>query len=395
MSRFPRRLALRLVSAASRMLPPSLSTWSSAMARELVEIEDDRAALLFAAGCLRAATGLALRARLRSAGSAVRAALFPPPHSFRSLATMNGLSTRPRLLGLLCGAVAVGLGMAHMHLAGAPASYLLVNLAALVLGATAWLALGGAGRSRLAGAGAATLALALPLLLTAFFGVAAEGASRWVSVGPLNVQASLILVPVMTILYARRPDAAGTAGMIVAALALALQPDRAMAGVLAAGLLALLIAKPGRLPALAAAASILAFGRTLLVPDLLAASPFVDRILYTAFDVHPLAGAGVAAGAAALLIPAAAGVTRRDGDRPALMAFGACWAAVVAAAALGNYPTPLVGYGGSAVLGYLLSVSLLPGRTGHAHAGPAAASPPAANPDPDRTLPDLRAARPA
>jgi hypothetical protein len=33
---------------------------------------------------------------------------------------------------------------------------------------------------------------------------------------------------------------------------------------------------------------------------------------------------------------------------------------VVAAAALGNYPTPLVGYGGAAVLGYLLSVALLP-----------------------------------
>jgi hypothetical protein len=33
---------------------------------------------------------------------------------------------------------------------------------------------------------------------------------------------------------------------------------------------------------------------------------------------------------------------------------------VVAAAALGNYPTPLVGYGGSAVLGYLLSAALLP-----------------------------------
>ena len=33
---------------------------------------------------------------------------------------------------------------------------------------------------------------------------------------------------------------------------------------------------------------------------------------------------------------------------------------MVAAAALGNYPTPLVGHGGAAVLGYLLSVALLP-----------------------------------
>jgi hypothetical protein len=45
----------------------------------------------------------------------------------------------------------------------------------------------------------------------------------------------------------------------------------------------------------------------------------------------------------------------------------------VLAAALGNYPTPLVGYGGSAVLGYLLSVALLPGGARAASAEGAAA----------------------
>ena len=40
--------------------------------------------------------------------------------------------------------------------------------------------------------------------------------------------------------------------------------------------------------------------------------------------------------------------------------FGAIWAAVVLAAALGNYPTPLVGYGGSAIVGYLLSLMAFP-----------------------------------
>jgi cell division protein FtsW (lipid II flippase) len=36
---------------------------------------------------------------------------------------------------------------------------------------------------------------------------------------------------------------------------------------------------------------------------------------------------------------------------------------VIAAAAIGNYPTPLVGYGGSAILGYLLSAALLSAST--------------------------------
>ncbi|HEX8257780.1 MAG TPA: hypothetical protein VF589_09100 [Allosphingosinicella sp.] len=325
------------------------------MARELSEIADDGAAFLFAAGCLRAVLGLAVSDRLRSLGAAAR----PFPPSTWSILTMNGILARPRLLGLICAAAAVGLGIAYMSAAGAPSNYRLMNLAALVLGATAWLALGRVAGSSLAVAGPVTFALAAALLLTALFGSAADGASRWVSLGPLHLQVSLIVLPAMLVLYARRPDSAGTAGMIVAALALALQPDRAMAGVLAAALLALLASKRGGLPLLAAAGAILAFGWTFLSPDALPAVPYVDRILYTAFDVHLLAGLAVVTGAAALVLPAAAAWTLAS-ERPALLAFGGCWLAIVVAAALGNYPTPLVGYGGSAVLGYLLSVALLP-----------------------------------
>jgi hypothetical protein len=41
--------------------------------------------------------------------------------------------------------------------------------------------------------------------------------------------------------------------------------------------------------------------------------------------------------------------------------FGAVWLTVVAFAALGPYPTPLVGYGSSAILGCCLSAAALPG----------------------------------
>ena len=37
----------------------------------------------------------------------------------------------------------------------------------------------------------------------------------------------------------------------------------------------------------------------------------------------------------------------------------ATWLAVVAFAFAGNYPTPLVGYGSSAILGYCLSAAVL------------------------------------
>jgi hypothetical protein len=363
------------------------------MARELDEIADDAAAAAFAAGCLRAVLALAVTARLRSLLAAARPILIPPAPSTWSLATMNSISARPRLLGLICALGAVAMGVVYLAAAEAPGRYILMNLAALVLGATAWLALGRTAGSGGRGAGAATLALALPLLLTALFGIPVDGPSRWVSAGPLNLQVSLIVLPAMLVLYARRPDAAGTAGMLVAALALAAQPDRAMAGVLAAGLLALLVSNRGRLPAAAAAGAVLAFGWTMLRPDRLPAVPYVDRVLYTAFDVHLLAGVAVLTGAAALLVPALAGAWRPAGERAPFLAFGGCWSAAVAAAALGNYPTPLVGYGGSAVLGYLLSTALLP--NGAAERGAARAPAPlrADGRTSDRGILELRAPR--
>ncbi|HEY0150259.1 MAG TPA: hypothetical protein VGB70_14825 [Allosphingosinicella sp.] len=270
---------------------------------------------------------------------------------------MNHLFDRPRLLGLLCAIVSVGLGLAYMAAAGAPVRYLAINAGALLLGALLWLVLGGAKRADWSGA--AVLALSLPILATALLGAPVEGAARWLSLGPLVVQPSLVLLPPLIVLYARRPDALGTAGIAVAALALALQPDRAMAGALAAGTGAVLMFDRGRLPFFALAASVTAFAATLLRSDNLPAVPYVDEILYTAFDVSPLAGVAVVGGCLLLLLPVLRGT--RDG-RAVLAAFGACWAAVIAAAAINNYPTPLVGYGGSPILGYLLSAALLPSR---------------------------------
>lgn len=276
---------------------------------------------------------------------------------------MNRLLERPRLLGLLCAACAVGLGIFYLTAAGAPAGYLVINLAAFVVGAAVWLGLSSRVISRCHGG--AVLALTAPLIATALFGVAVDGASRWVIVGPLSVQVSLIVLPAMIVLYARSTDAIGTAGILIAAFALAAQPDRAMASVLVAGVGAVVLTHRSRLPVIAFFGAVTGFGVTMLLPDALPAVPFVDRILYTAFDVHVLAGLAVAAGCFILLNPALVGAVWRVPERPVLFAFGACWAALVAAAAIGNYPTPLVGYGGSAVLGYLLSVALLTGSRRH------------------------------
>lgn len=276
---------------------------------------------------------------------------------------MNRLLDQPRMLGLVCAAFAVGLGIVYLAAAGAPARYLVINLAAFVVGVAIWLGLGPRVISRWNGG--VVLALTAPLMATALFGVAVDGASRWVTVGPLSVQVSLIVLPAIVVLYARSTDAIGTAGILTTVFALAAQPDRAMAGVLVAGIGAIVVSQRSQLSALALIGAVIGFGVTMLRPDALPAVPFVDRILYTAFDVHMLAGFAVVAGCFILLTPTLGAVWRVP-ERPVLFAFGASWAALIAAAAIGNYPTPLVGYGGSAVLGYLLSVALLTGSRRYA-----------------------------
>lgn len=263
-----------------------------------------------------------------------------------------------RGLGIASALGATVLGFAFLLAAGAPVGYLAIQAGALAIGLVALPIL--AILSRLSPSGASDWILPVlgaALLVTALFGLDIAGAARWVRVGAVTVQPSLVLLPLMLLLFARRSGPAGAAAMVLAAAAMALQPDRAMAGVLAASLATLSFVRPDRLTIGAAAFAFAAFAVALFQPDALPAVPYVDGILYSAFDIHLLVGAAVLAGSALLLLPALGAC-----ELAPRIVFATAWLAIVAAAALGNYPTPLVGYGGSAVLGYLLSVALLPGR---------------------------------
>lgn len=262
-----------------------------------------------------------------------------------------------RSVGIVCGFGATAIGAGYLAAAGAPPHYLAIQLAALGIGLASIAILGRLPIARPERFSGLVLVLLGSLLLaTASQGAPADGAARWVRFGALYVQTSLIVLPAMLLLFARHPGRIGSAAMALAALALALQPDRAMAGALAAALALLSLLRPDRPTMAAAAFGLAAFVAALARPDALPAVPFVDGILYSGFDLHPLVGAIVVAGALGLLLPAFGA-----GERAPRWVFGASWLAIVTAAALGNYPTPLVGYGGSAVLGYLLSVALLPG----------------------------------
>ena len=281
----------------------------------------------------------------------------------------NDLPCRPRHLAALCAAASTGLGLAYLAAAGAPASYLATNAAALAIGLLAVGLLAMAPRTSEVARGAIALALAGALLLTGLLGVSAEGATRWISAGGLLLQPGLLLLPILAIGFARSRDGLSTLAILVAVLALALQPDRAMAGALAAGMAALALLRPGRNTLLASTAAVAGLAATMVRPDPSHAMPFVDQVLYSSFGVHPLAGMAVLAGAVLMIVPAFAGLRRDARNREVYAVFGMVWLAMIAAAALGNYPTPLVGYSGSAIVGYLVSLIGLPRRAGAARTG--------------------------
>lgn len=267
-------------------------------------------------------------------------------------------ASRDPIIGIGCAIAAVGLGTVYMTLGGAPDRLIIVNLAALLIGIglCLWLS-----RSRTLKPERIALiapALGASLLATALLGLQADGASRWISLAGLVVQPSLLFVPVLVMLHARSGSGWTAAGLALAIAGMAAQPDRAMAGVLVGSLVVLALMRRERRDLWLALGAATAFVVTVVRPDRGGVSPFVDQILFSAFDLHLLVGAGLAAGVLLLVVPATV-QAMRGGDRTTALVFGAIWSLIVLAAMMGNYPTPLVGYGGSAIIGYLLSLAVL------------------------------------
>jgi len=257
---------------------------------------------------------------------------------------------------------AVGLGLVYMAAAGAPTRYLAINAGTLIVGLAVFMAWRKWSRPVASLSGWTALVIGLALLATALYGHSLDGTTRWVRAGFMALQPGLILVPLLAILFSRDQNGMTTMAVVIAAAALALQPDRASAGALTAGVAALAMTMPDRRVLLALFATSIAFVITLVRPDRLPAQAFVEKVLFTAFETHWLAGLAVWIGVACMLVPAIAGRVQHADNRATYAVFGVVWLGLVSASVLGAYPTPLVGYGASSILGYMLSLAALPGR---------------------------------
>lgn len=346
--------------------------WAKAVRAEVDHIPEDRAAFLFALDAIGGVACLALSQALVARWARINRFFSSPCSGSAHMLDQTSVPTKIGHIGIICAIGAVGLGLAYLFAAGAPMYMLAINAGALILGLAVLLLLTRLPNVASYARGIATWFMSSALWLPALSGTAVDGASRWVTLGSLAVQPSLILVPVIVLIFARERGPITTVAMLITALAMALQPDRAMAGVLMSGLMALVIMHRDRFGLVALAASVAAFAVAMTSPDRLPAVPHVDQVLYTAFDVHLLAGLAVAAGAALLLAPALYGLRVRTLDRTTCVTFATVWLAIIVAAALGNYPTPVVGYGGSAILGYVFSLGILCSATLQTAATPTA-----------------------
>ena len=107
---------------AVRLLPQRLRIWGKAIRQEAAAVTDDREALRFALAGIRGLVGCAVADFLNFAGG-----------RFAMTIDRNALQN-PRVVGVVCAIGAVMLGLAYLHMAGAPTRSLAINGAALVLG---------------------------------------------------------------------------------------------------------------------------------------------------------------------------------------------------------------------------------------------------------------------
>ncbi len=205
---------------------------------------------------------------------------------------------------------------------------------------------------------------ALLLLVATLVQPGVEGVRRWVALGPLQLHAAFVAVPVLIIVLGsvvgdvpRRASWTIPAAAAVAAGVLVLQPDASQAFAFAVAVFIVLFRRrhshwsDWTAAAIVVGSAFLALSR----PDPL------DTVLHVEGIVGLAADAGTAWLIAAVLalallpVPFLSEAARRDGGRGG-MALAAYFGIACIASFLAPYPVPILGFGLSPLLGYFVAL---------------------------------------
>lgn len=257
--------------------------------------------------------------------------------------------------------------LAAIHLAGGPPGALAMQAAAFVLAVAITWRRGVAARLESVAPYwplGAVLLLACAVLLA---GVDIDGARRWLRIGPVLLHPASLLGPVLLAALARTGGdwrALVLAGLAV--LAFGLGVDGAASLAFALGLSGLCFGgapawRRRRLLLCAPAWGLALWGWTR--PDSLPALPYVEEVVARSFAAAPALGAAAAAALALLPLPflAAARGAATPESRGRNLALAGFWLGLALAGVAGNYPVPVIGYGASPVIGWIVALSLATG----------------------------------
>ena len=266
---------------------------------------------------------------------------------------------RHRAIAILAVAIPVLAGLSYLFAFAAPPSYLAVNAAGLAI-AAAWIAIAPrlpSGRAWWVLMGAVLLLLYLPLLT----GPSLSGVARWLPLGPFELHAGMLAVPLLAVLAGEEPDHAPLL-LSIALFAAFLQPDMATGAALMLAAVGLYDAtrdwRHGVFAIVAFFASLVAAMR-----GELPAQPFAERVMFLLARTEPLAALGLLAALVTSFYLIVAALPGRPASRKALAGslFGFSFAGLVS-----NYPSPLIGYGAAPILGFGLALGLLASQRGRA-----------------------------
>lgn len=195
---------------------------------------------------------------------------------------------------------------------------------------------------------------ALVLVALSFLGPEQEGVHRWLGLGPVQLNAAALILPVAIAAFLYERAVLASACFALIAIALALQPDISQLAGLSLASIILAYARfrwMGAAVALVTSAAAIAF--CLSRPDPLAPVPHVEGIFLLAWSQSPLLAIAMRAAIAAAVISPVL-MWRATRMNWAALALSAYFAATALAPAVGAYPVPLAGYGLSFVIGWVL-----------------------------------------